>query len=80
MPNNIRPFPSPPETDEPVDGPIIVQIGGGRFAIAWTITELSPEPAIVIPIRGKRKTKRTRKATQLKPAEAGQKRMAGPGV
>jgi hypothetical protein len=56
MPNKVTPFPRGPEfqAETPIGQRIICEIGGDRFAIEFTITELNPEPAQVIPIQKKR--------------------------
>ena len=50
------PFPRPPElpAETPITRRIICQIGADRFAIEFTITQLNPERAHVIPIQKKR--------------------------
>ena len=56
MPNKVTPFSRGPEfqAETPIGQRIICEIGAERFAIEFTITQLSPEPAQVIPIQKKR--------------------------
>ena len=49
MKNNqkkVLPFPKPAE--EPVNAPIVVQIGGERFAIHYEIEDLPPAPPLLL--------------------------------
>jgi hypothetical protein len=49
MKNNqkkVLPFPKPAE--EPVNAPIVVQIGGKRFAIHYEIEDLPPAPPLLL--------------------------------
>ena len=56
MPNKVTPFPRGPEfqAETPIGQRIICEIGAERFAIEFTIAELNPERAHVIPIQKKR--------------------------
>jgi hypothetical protein len=68
MPNKVTPFPRGPEfqAETPIGQRIICEIGAERFAIEFTITQLSPEPAQVIPIQKKRqKDKKLRSVKRI---------------
>jgi hypothetical protein len=70
MPNKVTPFPRGPEfqAETPIGQRIICEIGADRFAIEFTITELNPERAQVIPIQKKRqRDKRPRSAKKRMP-------------
>jgi hypothetical protein len=59
MKNNqkkVLPFPKPAE--EPANSPIVVQIGGERFAIHYEIEDLPPAPPLLL---WKRAAKRRRR-------------------
>jgi len=63
MPNKVTPFPRPPDlpAKKRITRRIICQIGADRLAIEFSITQLHPERAQVIPIQKKRpKDKRRR--------------------
>jgi hypothetical protein len=66
-PNKVLLFPAPPQEAE--SSPIIVQIGGDRFAIHFQIQDLPPAPPLLLRTRGpgraNAKTSRVRSLIEL---------------
>jgi hypothetical protein len=68
MKNKVTRFPQPRHaaTEVPSDDPMILfSLGDQRFAIQWTVTEVSAKPAEVISMQKQRRRKKRPRATQI---------------
>jgi hypothetical protein len=68
MNNKVTRFPQPRHgtTEVPSDDPMILfSLGDQRFAIQWTVTELSAKPAKVISMQKQRRRKKRPRSTQI---------------
>jgi hypothetical protein len=68
MKNKVMRFPHPRQGAAEVpsdDQMILFSILDRRFAIQWTVTELSVKPAEVIAMQKQRRTKKSPRSTQI---------------
>jgi hypothetical protein len=68
MKNNVTEFPQPRHaaTEVPSDDPMILfSLGDRRFAIQWTVIEVSRKPAEVISMQKQRRREKQPRSTQI---------------